>query len=41
VAQIKDEYQSLAKKALHGKEFMQKYNMGVEKFMEKDERFNK
>lgn len=40
VAQIKNEYQSLAKKALHGKEFMEKHNIGIDKFLERNIKFN-
>ena len=36
---MKHEYQSLAKKALQGKEFMEKYNIGVDKFLQQDARY--
>ena len=39
VAQMKEEYQSLAKRAIQGKEFMEKHHIKADKFMQDEARF--
>lgn len=39
VAQMKEEYMSLAKRAIQGKEFMEKHHIKADRFMQDDAKF--